>query len=222
MKKELLVNELSIMYDIDKEVAITCIELALSKIIGKEVVSTEDGYAYFNHKKSIFVNVRITQNMLKNIKYFFEKEVIYHRNKFFKEVYYLDRENKIFECKVIMHSYKWFEVIGITNKIKGRLYLDQTLQNSNIRVKDILTLKLKSYIKIKGEYHAIYTQKETYIYTKIVYKYLEKDIIKKIKIDFEQNKMIIKFKNSSDAYTRETRQLILQLTRKLPFKILTK
>lgn len=59
MKKELLVNELSIMYDIDKEVAITCIELALSKIIGKEVVSTEDGYAYFNHKKSIFVNVRI-------------------------------------------------------------------------------------------------------------------------------------------------------------------
>ena len=58
MKKELLVNELSIMHDIDKEVAITCIELALSKIIGKEVVSTDDGYAYFNHKKSIFVNCR--------------------------------------------------------------------------------------------------------------------------------------------------------------------
>lgn len=218
----LSVEKLALQYDIDPYTANICIQEALSKILEKEVITTDNGYAYYSTVRSIFVNVRITKTMTKRIKFLFEKEVRSLKNKRLKDIYYMPRECKIFKCKVIYRNIDWFEIVEVKNQIRGRVYFDNLLATDNVRVTDEIELKLKSLIKIKGYFEGVFTRKEPLIYTKIVYSYIESKLIQKIKIDFKANSMVIKFKNLEDLYTSDMREKLYALKSCLPFKILTK
>ena len=115
------VEKLAMKYDIDPYTANICIQEALAMILEKEVISTENGYAYYSTVRSIFVNVRITKSMTKRIKYLFEKEVRSLKNKRLKDIYYMPREFKIFKCKVIYQNVDWFEIVEVKNQIRGRV-----------------------------------------------------------------------------------------------------
>ena len=216
------VEKLAMKYDIDPYTANICIQEALAMILEKEVISTENGYAYYSTVRSIFVNVRITKSMTKKIKFLFEKEVRSLKNKRLKDIYYMHREFKIFKCKVIYQNVNWFEIVEVKNQIRGRVYFDNLLATDNVRVTDEIELKLKSLIKIKGYFEGVFTRKEPLIYTKIVYSYIEKELIQKIKIDFKVNSIVIKYKNAEDLYTSVMREKLYILKKHLPFKILTK
>ena len=217
-----LVEKLALQYDIDPYTANICIQEALSKILEKEVISTDSGYAYYSTARSIFVNVRITKSMTKRIKYLFEKEVRSLKNKRLKDIYYMPREFKIFKCKVIYQNVDWFEIVEVKNQIRGRVYFDNLLETDNVKVTNEIVLKLKSLIKVKGYFEGVFTRKEPLIYTKIVYSYIEKELIQKIKIDFKVNSIVIKYKNAEDIYTSDMREKLYILKKHLPFKILTK
>lgn len=217
-----LVEKLALQYDIDPYTANICIQEALSKILEKEVISTDSGYAYYSTARSIFVNVRITKSMTKRIKYLFEKEVRSLKNKRLKDIYYMPREFKIFKCKVIYQNVDWFEIVEVKNQIRGRVYFDNLLETDNVKVTNEIVLKLKSLIKVKGYFEGIFTRKEPLIYTKIVYSYIDNELIQKIKIDFKANSMVIKYKNTEDLYTSDMREKLYILKKHLPFKILTK
>lgn len=217
-----LVEKLALQYDIDPYTANICIQEALSKILEKEVISTDSGYAYYSTARSIFVNVRITKSMTKRIKYLFEKEVRSLKNKRLKDIYYMPREFKIFKCKVIYQNVDWFEIVEVKNQIRGRVYFDNLLETDNVKVTNEIVLKLKSLIKVKGYFEGVFTRKEPLIYTKIVYSYIDNELIQKIKIDFKANSMVIKFKNLEDLYTSDMREKLYGLKSCLPFKILTK
>lgn len=217
-----LVEKLALQYDIDPYTANICIQEALSKILEKEVISTDSGYAYYSTARSIFVNVRITKSMTKRIKYLFEKEVRSLKNKRLKDIYYMPREFKIFKCKVIYQNVDWFEIVEVKNQIRGRVYFDNLLETDNVKVTNEIVLKLKSLIKVKGYFEGVFTRKETLIYTKIVYSYIDNELIQKIKIDFKANSMVIKYKNTEDLYTSDMREKLYILKKHLPFKILTK
>lgn len=217
-----LVEKLALQYDIDPYTANICIQEALAMILEKEVISTENGYAYYSTVRSIFVNVRITKSMTKKIKFLFEKEVRSLKNKRLKDIYYMHREFKIFKCKVIYQNVNWFEIVEVKNQIRGRVYFDNLLTTDNVRVTDEIVLKLKSLIKVKGYLEGVFTRKEPLIYTKIVYSYIEKELIQKIKIDFKVNSIVIKYKNAEDLYTSDMREKLYILKKHLPFKILTK
>ena len=217
-----LVEKLALQYDIDPYTANICIQEALSKILEKEVISTDSGYAYYSTARSIFVNVRITKSMTKRIKYLFEKEVRSLKNKRLKDIYYMPREFKIFKCKVIYQNVDWFEIVEVKNQIRGRVYFDNLLETDNIKVTNEIVLKLKSLIKVKGYFEGVFTRKEPLIYTKIVYSYIDNELIQKIKIDFKANSMVIKYKNTEDLYTSDMREKLYILKKHLPFKILTK
>ncbi len=182
-----LVEKLALQYDIDPYTANICIQEALSKILEKEVISTDSGYAYYSTARSIFVNVRITKSMTKRIKYLFEKEVRSLKNKRLKDIYYMPREFKIFKCKVIYQNVDWFEIVEVKNQIRGRVYFDNLLETDNVKVTNEIVLKLKSLIKVKGYFEGVFTRKEPLIYTKIVYSYIENKLIQKIKIGFKSN-----------------------------------
>jgi hypothetical protein len=216
------VEKLAMKYDIDPYTANICIQEALAMILEKEVISTENGYAYYSTVRSIFVNVRITKSMTKKIKFLFEKEVRSLKNKRLKDIYYMHREFKIFKCKVIYQNVNWFEIVEVKNQIRGRVYFDNLLTTDNVRVTDEIVLKLKSLIKVKGYLEGVFTRKEPLIYTKIVYSYIEKELIQKIKIDFKVNSIVIKYKNAEDLYTSDMREKLYILKKHLPFKILTK
>ena len=216
------VEKLAMKYDIDPYTANICIQEALAMILEKEVISTENGYAYYSTVRSIFVNVRITRSMTKKIKFLFEKEVRSLKNKRLKDIYYMHREFKIFKCKVIYQNVNWFEIVEVKNQIRGRVYFDNLLTTDNVRVTDEIVLKLKSLIKVKGYLEGVFTRKEPLIYTKIVYSYIEKELIQKIKIDFKVNSIVIKYKNAEDLYTSDMREKLYILKKHLPFKILTK
>lgn len=216
------VEKLAMKYDIDPYTANICIQEALAMILEKEVISTENGYAYYSTVRSIFVNVRITKSMTKKIKFLFEKEVRSLKNKRLKDIYYMHREFKIFKCKVIYQNVDWFEIVEVKNQIRGRVYFDNLLTTDNVRVTDEIVLKLKSLIKVKGYLEGVFTRKEPLIYTKIVYSYIEKELIQKIKIDFKVNSIVIKYKNAEDLYTSDMREKLYILKKHLPFKILTK
>ena len=216
------VEKLAMKYDIDPYTANICIQEALAMILEKEVISTENGYAYYSTVRSIFVNVRITKSMTKKIKFLFEKEVRSLKNKRLKDIYYMHREFKIFKCKVIYQNVNWFEIVEVKNQIRGRVYFDNLLTTDNVRVTDEIVLKLKSLIKVKGYLEGVFTRKEPLIYTKIVYSYIEKELIQKIKIDFKVNSIVIKYKNAEDLYTSVMREKLYILKKHLPFKILTK
>ena len=216
------VEKLAMKYDIDPYTANICIQEALAMILEKEVISTENGYAYYSTVRSIFVNVRITKSMTKKIKFLFEKEVRSLKNKRLKDIYYMHREFKIFKCKVIYQNVNWFEIVEVKNQIRGRVYFDNLLTTDNVRVTDEIVLKLKSLIKVKGYLEGVFTRKEPLIYTKIVYSYIEKELIQKIKIDFKVNSIVIKYKNGEDLYTSDMREKLYILKKHLPFKILTK
>ena len=218
----LSVEKLALQYDIDPYTANICIQEALSKILEKEVITTDNGYAYYSTVRSIFVNVRITKTMTKRIKFLFEKEVRSLKNKRLKDIYYMPRECKIFKCKVIYRNIDWFEIVEVKNQIRGRVYFDNLLATDNVRVTDEIVLKLKSLIKVKGYLEGVFTRKEPLIYTKIVYSYIEKELIQKIKIDFKVNSIVIKYKNAEDLYTSDMREKLYILKKHLPFKILTK
>ena len=218
----LSVEKLALQYDIDPYTANICIQEALSRILEKEVISTDNGYAYYSTARSIFVNVRITKTMTKRIKFLFEKEVRSLKNKRLKDIYYMPRECKIFKCKVIYRNIDWFEIVEVKNQIRGRVYFDNLLATDNVRVTDEIELKLKSLIKIKGYFEGVFTRKEPLIYTKIVYSYIDNELIQKIKIDFKANSMVIKYKNTEDLYTSDMREKLYILKKHLPFKILTK
>lgn len=217
-----LVEKLALQYDIDPYTANICIQEALSKILEKEVISTDSGYAYYSTARSIFVNVRITKSMTKRIKYLFEKEVRSLKNKRLKDIYYMPREFKIFKCKVIYQNVDWFEIVEVKNQIRGRVYFDNLLETDNVKVTNEIVLKLKSLIKVKGYFEGVFTRKEPLIYTKIVYSYIDNELIQKIKIDFKANSMVIKYKNTEDLYTSDKREKLYILKKHLPFKILTK
>ena len=217
-----LVEKLALQYDIDPYTANICIQEALSKILEKEVISTDSGYAYYSTERSIFVNVRITKSMTKRIKYLFEKEVRSLKNKRLKDIYYMPREFKIFKCKVIYQNVDWFEIVEVKNQIRGRVYFDNLLETDNVKVTNEIVLKLKSLIKVKGYFEGVFTRKEPLIYTKIVYSYIDNELIQKIKIDFKANSMVIKYKNTEDLYTSDMREKLYILKKHLPFKILTK
>ena len=217
-----LVEKLALQYDIDPYTANICIQEALSKILEKEVISTDSGYAYYSTARSIFVNVRITKSMTKRIKYLFEKEVRSLKNKRLKDIYYMPREFKIFKCKVIYQNVDWFEIVEVKNQIRGRVYFDNLLETDNVKVTNEIVLKLKSLIKVKGYFEGVFTRKEPLIYTKIVYSYIDNELIQKIKIDFKANSMVIKYKNTEDLYTSDMREKLYILKKQLPFKILTK
>lgn len=217
-----LVEKLALQYDIDPYTANICIQEALSKILEKEVISTDSGYAYYSTARSIFVNVRITKSMTKRIKYLFEKEVRSLKNKRLKDIYYMPREFKIFKCKVIYQNVDWFEIVEVKNQIRGRVYFDNLLETDNVKVTNEIVLKLKSLIKVKGYFEGVFTRKEPLIYTKIVYSYIDNELIQKIKIDFKANSMVIKYKNTEDLYTSDIREKLYILKKHLPFKILTK
>jgi len=217
-----LVEKLALQYDIDPYTANICIQEALAMILEKEVISTENGYAYYSTVRSIFVNVRITKSMTKKIKFLFEKEVRSLKNKRLKDIYYMHREFKIFKCKVIYQNVNWFEIVEVKNQIRGRVYFDNLLTTDNVRVTDEIVLKLKSLIKVKGYLEGVFTRKEPLIYTKIVYSYIEKELIQKIKIDFKVNSIVIKYKNAEDLYTSDMREKLYILKKHLPLKILTK
>lgn len=216
------VEKLAMKYDIDPYTANICIQEALSKILEKEVISTDSGYAYYSTARSIFVNVRITKSMTKRIKYLFEKEVRSLKNKRLKDIYYMPREFKIFKCKVIYQNVDWFEIVEVKNQIRGRVYFDNLLETDNVKVTNEIVLKLKSLIKVKGYFEGVFTRKEPLIYTKIVYSYIDNELIQKIKIDFKANSMVIKYKNTEDLYTSDMREKLYILKKHLPFKILTK
>ena len=217
-----LVEKLALQYDIDPYTANICIQEALSKILEKEVISTDSGYAYYSTARSIFVNVRITKSMTKRIKYLFEKEVRSLKNKRLKDIYYMPREFKIFKCKVIYQNVDWFEIVEVKNQIRGRVYFDNLLETDNVKVTNEIVLKLKSLIKVKGYFEGVFTRKEPLIYTKIVYSYIDNELIQKIKIDFKANSMVIKYKNTEDLYTSDMREKLYILKKHLPFKILIK
>lgn len=217
-----LVEKLALQYDIDPYTANICIQEALSKILEKEVISTDSGYAYYSTARTIFVNVRITKSMTKRIKYLFEKEVRSLKNKRLKDIYYMPREFKIFRCKVIYQNVDWFEIVEVKNQIRGRVYFDNLLETDNVKVTNEIVLKLKSLIKVKGYFEGVFTRKEPLIYTKIVYSYIDNELIQKIKIDFKTNSMVIKYKNTEDLYTSDMREKLYILKKHLPFKILTK
>lgn len=217
-----LVEKLALQYDIDPYTANICIQEALSKILEKEVISTDSGYAYYSTARSIFVNVRITKSMTKRIKYLFEKEVRSLKNKRLKDIYYMPREFKIFKCKVIYQNVDWFEIVEVKKQIRGRVYFDNLLETDNVKVTNEIVLKLKSLIKVKGYFEGVFTRKEPLIYTKIVYSYIDNELIQKIKIDFKANSMVIKYKNTEDLYTSDMREKLYILKKHLPFKILTK
>lgn len=217
-----LVEKLALQYDIDPYTANICIQEALSKILEKEVISTDSGYAYYSTVRSIFVNVRITKSMTKRIKSLFEKEVRSLKNKRLKDIYYMPREFKIFKCKVIYQNVDWFEIVEVKNQIRGRVYFDNLLETDNVKVTNEIVLKLKSLIKVKGYFEGVFTRKEPLIYTKIVYSYIDNELIQKIKIDFKANSMVIKYKNTEDLYTSDMREKLYILKKHLPFKILTK
>jgi hypothetical protein len=217
-----LVEKLALQYDIDPYTANICIQEALSKILEKEVISTDSVYAYYSTARSIFVNVRITKSMTKRIKYLFEKEVRSLKNKRLKDIYYMPREFKIFKCKVIYQNVDWFEIVEVKNQIRGRVYFDNLLETDNVKVTNEIVLKLKSLIKVKGYFEGVFTRKEPLIYTKIVYSYIDNELIQKIKIDFKANSMVIKYKNTEDLYTSDMREKLYILKKHLPFKILTK
>lgn len=217
-----LVEKLALQYDIDPYTANICIQEALSKILEKEVISTDSGYAYYSTARSIFVNVRITKSMTKRIKYLFEKEVRSLKNKRLKDIYYMPREFKIFKCKVIYQNVDWFEIVEVKNQIRGRVYFDNLLETDNVKVTNEIVLKLKSLIKVKGYFEGVFTRKEPLIYTKIVYSYIDNELIQKIKIDFKANSMVIKYKNTEDLYTSDMREKLYILKKHLPFNILTK
>ena len=217
-----LVEKLALQYDIDPYTANICIQEALSKILEKEVISTDSGYAYYSTARTIFVNVRITKSMTKRIKYLFEKEVRSLKNKRLKDIYYMPREFKIFKCKVIYQNVDWFEIVEVKNQIRGRVYFDNLLETDNVKVTNEIVLKLKSLIKVKGYFEGVFTRKEPLIYTKIVYSYIDNELIQKIKIDFKANSMVIKYKNTEDLYTSDMREKLYILKKHLPFKILTK
>lgn len=217
-----LVEKLALQYDIDPYTANICIQEALSKILEKEVISIDSGYAYYSTARSIFVNVRITKSMTKRIKYLFEKEVRSLKNKRLKDIYYMPREFKIFKCKVIYQNVDWFEIVEVKNQIRGRVYFDNLLETDNVKVTNEIVLKLKSLIKVKGYFEGVFTRKEPLIYTKIVYSYIDNELIQKIKIDFKANSMVIKYKNTEDLYTSDMREKLYILKKHLPFKILTK
>ena len=217
-----LVEKLALQYDIDPYTANICIQETLSKILEKEVISTDSGYAYYSTARSIFVNVRITKSMTKRIKYLFEKEVRSLKNKRLKDIYYMPREFKIFKCKVIYQNVDWFEIVEVKNQIRGRVYFDNLLETDNVKVTNEIVLKLKSLIKVKGYFEGVFTRKEPLIYTKIVYSYIDNELIQKIKIDFKANSMVIKYKNTEDLYTSDMREKLYILKKHLPFKILTK
>ena len=217
-----LVEKLALQYDIDPYTTNICIQEALSKILEKEVISTDSGYAYYSTARSIFVNVRITKSMTKRIKYLFEKEVRSLKNKRLKDIYYMPREFKIFKCKVIYQNVDWFEIVEVKNQIRGRVYFDNLLETDNVKVTNEIVLKLKSLIKVKGYFEGVFTRKEPLIYTKIVYSYIDNELIQKIKIDFKANSMVIKYKNTEDLYTSDMREKLYILKKHLPFKILTK
>lgn len=217
-----LVEKLALQYDIDPYTANICIQEALSKILEKEVISTDSGYAYYSTARTIFVNVRITKSMTKRIKYLFEKEVRSLKNKRLKDIYYMPREFKIFKCKVIYQNVDWFEIVEVKNQIRGRVYFDNLLETDNVKVTNEIVLKLKSLIKVKGYFEGVFTRKEPLIYTKIVYSYIDNELIQKIKIDFKTNSMVIKYKNTEDLYTSDMREKLYILKKHLPFKILTK
>lgn len=217
-----LVEKLALQYDIDPYTANICIQEALSKILEKEVISTDSGYAYYSTARSIFVNVRITKSMTKRIKYLFEKEVRSLKNKRLKDIYYMPREFKIFKCKVIYQNVDWFEIVEVKNQIRGRVYFDNLLETDNVKVTNEIVLKLKSLIKVKGYFEGVFTRKEPLIYTKIVYSYIDNELIQKIKIDFKANSMVIKYKNTEDLYTSDMREKLYILKKHLPFKIHTK
>ena len=216
------VEKLAMKYDIDPYTANICIQEALAMILEKEVISTENGYAYYSTVRSIFVNVRITKSMTKKIKFLFEKEVRSLKNKRLKDIYYMHREFKIFKCKVIYQNVNWFEIVEVKYQMRGRVYFDNLLTTDNVRVTDEIVLKLKSLIKVKGYLEGVFTRKEPLIYTKIVYSYIEKELIQKIKIDFKVNSIVIKYKNAEDLYTSDMREKLYILKKHLPFKILTK
>ena len=216
------VEKLAMKYDIDPYTANICIQEALAMILEKEVISTENGYAYYSTVRSIFVNVRITKSMTKKIKFLFEKEVRSLKNKRLKDIYYMHREFKIFKCKVIYQNVNWCEIVEVKKQIRGRVYFDNLLTTDNVRVTDEIVLKLKSLIKVKGYLEGVFTRKEPLIYTKIVYSYIEKELIQKIKIDFKVNSIVIKYKNAEDLYTSVMREKLYILKKHLPFKILTK
>ena len=216
------VEKLALKYEIDPYTANICIQEALSRILEKEVITTDNGYAYYSTVRSIFVNVRITKTMTKQIKFLFEKEVRSLKNKRLKDIYYMPRGCKIFKCKVIYQNIDWFEIVEVKNQIRGRVYFDNLLATDNVRVTDEIELKLKSLIKIKGYFEGVFTRKEPLIYTKIVYSYIEKELIQKIKIDFKVNSIVIKYKNAEDLYTSDMREKLYILKKHLPFKILTK
>ena len=216
------VEKLALKYEIDPYTANICIQEALSRILEKEVISTDNGYAYYSTARSIFVNVRITKTMTKQIKFLFEKEVRSLKNKRLKDIYYMPRGCKIFKCKVIYQNIDWFEIVEVKNQIRGRVYFDNLLSSDNVRVTDEIELKLKSLIKIKGYFEGVFTRKEPLIYTKIVYSYIQNKLIQKIKVDFNANSMVIKFKNLEDLYTSDMRENLYRLKSCLPFKILTK
>lgn len=216
------VEKLAMKYDIDPYTANICIQEALAMILEKEVISTENGYAYYSTVRSIFVNVRITKSMTKKIKFLFEKEVRSLKNKRLKDIYYMHREFKIFKCKVIYQNVNWFEIVEVKNQIRGRVYFDNLLETDNVKVTNEIVLKLKSLIKVKGYFEGVFTRKEPLIYTKIVYSYIDNELIQKIKIDFKTNSMVIKYKNTEDLYTSDMREKLYILKKHLPFKILTK
>lgn len=218
----LLVEKLALQYDIDPYTANICIQEALSKILEKEVINTDSGYAYYSTARSIFVNVRITKSMTKRIKYLFEKEVRSLKNKRLKDIYYMPREFKIFKCKVIYQNVDWFEIVEVKNQIRGRVYFANLLETDNVKVTNEIVLKLKSLIKVKGYFEGVFTRKEPLIYTKIVYSHIDNELIQKIKIDFKANSMVIKYKNTEDLYTSDMREKLYILKKQLPFIILTK
>jgi hypothetical protein len=123
---------------------------------------------------------------------------------------------------VIYQNVNWFEIVEVKNQIRGRVYFDNLLTTDNVRVTDEIVLKLKSLIKVKGYLEGVFTRKEPLIYTKIVYSYIEKELIQKIKIDFKVNSIVIKYKNAEDLYTSDMREKLYILKKHLPFKILTK
>jgi len=209
------VEKLAMKYDIDPYTANICIQEALAMILEKEVISTENGYAYYSTVRSIFVNVRITKSMTKKIKFLFEKEVRSLKNKRLKDIYYMHREFKIFKCKVIYQNVNWFEIVEVKNQIRGRVYFDNLLETDNVKVTNEIVLKLKSLIKVKGYFEGVFTRKEPLIYTKIVYSYIDNELIQKIKIDFKANSMVIKYKNTEDLYTSDMREKLYILKKGL-------
>jgi len=200
MGKKIAIRDIAKKYEINEYETITCLERALSKIIGKEVFCNDkEDFSYFNEQTSSLIPLIITRKILISIPKAFEYEMTKIRNAKLKSLLYSGGEYCVLTCSITKYCIDYYEATSINDGFVGRLYINQTINpKETLKPNTVLDLKVKSLIKYKTAYQCVFTQLDYDIYKRNIYRVIEKDYIAKIKIDFQNKKIIITFHNNED------------------------